>query len=69
MSTLSIPIAEDLLRQIEELIKRGLFKNKAEVVRKALEKYLEDFTVQEVLDAAKEPHLSGNLDELAKKIG
>jgi Arc/MetJ-type ribon-helix-helix transcriptional regulator len=68
MSTLSVPLSGDMLKQIESLIKQGVASNKADLVRRAIDKYLEDQAVEAVLRASKEPRLSGDLDELAKKI-
>jgi len=68
MSTLSVPLSSRLLRAIENLVKQGIVSSKAEAARKALEKYIEDIAVQEVLEASKEPRLKGNLKELMKKL-
>jgi len=68
MSTLSVPLSGDTLRQIESLIDQGVASNKADLVRKAIDKYLEDQAVEAVLRAEKEPSLEGDLDELMKKI-
>lgn len=69
MSTLSVPLSPEMLNGIEQLIQDGIAANKADAVRKALNKYLEDQAVERVLKAMKEPRLSGDLDELAKKFG
>ncbi|NIA02011.1 MAG: hypothetical protein GWP15_01375 [Nitrospirae bacterium] len=53
---------------IDKMIEDGVAPNKAELARKAIEKYAEDQAVQAVLDAEREPSLSGNLRELAKKF-
>jgi Arc/MetJ-type ribon-helix-helix transcriptional regulator len=68
MSTLSVPLPDDMLKSINKLIKEGVVPNKAEAVRQAVRMYLEHQAVQEVLKAAKEPRLEGDLDELAKKF-
>lgn len=68
MSTLSVPLTDDLLKAIENLVKSGIGSNKADVVRRAIKKYVEDQAVEAVLRAAKEPRLEGDLDELVKKI-
>lgn len=68
MSTLSVPLSADMLKAIEQLVKNGVAANKADLVRKAIDKYLEHQAVQAVLDAEKEPTLEGDLDELAKKL-
>ena len=68
MSTLSVPLSADMLKQIEELIEDGVASNKADLVRKAIDKYIEDQVVEGILKAMKEPTLEGDLDELAEKF-
>ena len=68
MTTISVPLPSNLLDQLTQLVKSGKAANKAAAMRMALEKYLEDQAVQEVLDARREPALYGDLDELAKKL-
>jgi len=68
MTTVSVPLPEEFIRQIEQLIADGIASNKADAIRKAVKKYLEDQAVERVLRASKEPRLSGDLDELAAKI-
>jgi Arc/MetJ-type ribon-helix-helix transcriptional regulator len=68
MSTLSVPMPPDLLKALENLINRGMASSKADAVRKAVEKYIEQMAVEEILQASREPSLEGDLDELLKKI-
>jgi Arc/MetJ-type ribon-helix-helix transcriptional regulator len=68
MTTISVPLPSDLLRQLEELIRQGKAPNKAAVMRIALEKYLEDQAVEAVLQAEREPTVFGDLDELSRKL-
>ena len=68
MSTLSVPLSGDMLKQIESLIDQGVASNKADLVRKAIDKYIEDQAVEAVLRAEKEPSLEGDIDDLIKKI-
>ena len=72
MSLLSVPLTPDLEKVIKQMINDGVASNKAELARKAIEKLAEDHAVQVVLDAEKElalgRGLSGDLDELAKKL-
>ncbi|MDD4319052.1 MAG: ribbon-helix-helix domain-containing protein [Candidatus Peribacteraceae bacterium] len=68
MATVSVPLSDDLLRGIDDLIKQGLAANKTDAIRKAVKKYLEDQAVETVLRAEKEPTLYGDLDELVKKL-
>ena len=72
MSTLSIPVTAEQEAFIEAYIKAGNADNKAEVVRKALNRFAEDEAVNVVLQAEKELRegkaLYGDLRELMKKI-
>jgi Arc/MetJ-type ribon-helix-helix transcriptional regulator len=68
MPTLSIPVTQKMSEGINDLVEQGIASNKAELVRKAIDKYLEDQAVEEIMRALKEPRLEGDLDELAKKI-
>ncbi|MDA1292710.1 MAG: ribbon-helix-helix domain-containing protein [bacterium] len=68
MTTVSVPLSAELLEALEMLVKQGIVPNKAEGLRQALKKYLEDKAVEAVLQARKEPSLEGDIDELAAKI-
>ena len=68
MTTVSVPLPEELIRQIEQLIADGIASNKADAIRKAVKKYLEDQAVERVLRARQEPSLEGDLDELAAQL-
>ncbi len=68
MTTISVPLTDDLLKAIQHLIDQGVAANKADAIRKAIKKYVEDKEVEEILQASKEPSLDGDLDELIKKF-
>lgn len=68
MTTISVPLTEDQHRHLMALVEQGVGANKADVLRKALEKFAEDQAVEAVLRASKEPRLDGDLDELVKKL-
>ena len=68
MTTISVPLPAHLLIALEELVKSGHASNKADAMRKALQKYVEEQAVEDVLRASKEPRLRGNLHALAKKL-
>jgi len=68
MTTLSIPVDDDMARQIKALVAQGAAKNIADIGRTAIKKYLEDLAVQQVLQAQKEPSLNGDLDDLAIQL-
>lgn len=68
MTTISVPLTADLLQALESFIRHNRGRNKADVMRRALEKYLEDQAVEAVLQAQREPSLRGNFDDLLKKF-
>ena len=68
MTTVSVPLTEEQHRHLMQLIEQGIGTNKADVLRKALEKFAEDQAVEVVLRASKEPRLTGDLDELVRKL-
>jgi Arc/MetJ-type ribon-helix-helix transcriptional regulator len=68
MSTLSVPLNDDLLRRLKELVDSGAASSKADAMRKALELYLEKQAIDAVLEAEREPNLDGDLRELANKF-
>ncbi|MBU1018944.1 ribbon-helix-helix domain-containing protein [Patescibacteria group bacterium] len=68
MSTLSVPLSDDMLKSLKAIVTQGIAPNMAEAVRQAIRKYLEDQAVEAVLRAEKEPDLKGDLRSLAKKL-
>jgi len=72
MSTLSVPIPQNLEKFIDDMIKQGKASNKAELVRRALDKYAEDQAVEMVMQSMREYKegkvLEGDLNELLKKM-
>lgn len=68
MSMLSVPLTPALEETIERLVKDGIAANKAELARKAIEYFAEQQAIEDVLRAEREPSLSGDLDELAKRF-
>lgn len=68
MTTISVPLTDEQYRRLMALVEQGVGANKADVLRKALEKFAEDQAVEAVLRASKEPRLEGDLDELVKKL-
>ncbi len=68
MTTISVPLPADLLLALEALVQQGVAPNKAEAMRLALKKYVEDQAVEAVLRAEQEPSLTGDLEELMQKI-
>ena len=68
MTTISVPLTAELLHALESYLRQHRGRKKAEVMREALNKYLEDQAVEAVLQASREPTLHGNLKDLLKKI-
>jgi len=72
MSTISVPIPHTLEIFIDEMIRRGVAPNKAEVVRQALVRFAEDQAVADVMRAEQEikdgKMLRGDLKKLAKSM-
>ncbi len=68
MTTLSVPLSDNLRSGIKNLVKAGVAPNEAVLARMAIQQYLEDKAVETVFKAQKEHSLSGNLDELAEKL-
>ena len=68
MTTVSVPLTDEQYRRLMELLRQGIGTNKADVLRRALDKFAEDQAIEAVLQAEREPTLKGDLDELAKKF-
>ncbi len=68
MTTISVPVTEQMLEFINQQIKMGFADNKASVIRRAISRLREEEAIQEILRAEKEPDLHGDLRELAKKF-
>ena len=72
MTTLSVPLPAHLEEFINSQVKSGRASNKADVVRKALNRLAEDEAVQNIITAEKELRdgkgLRGDLRQLLKKI-
>ncbi len=70
MTTISVPIPENLVDFINQMIANGEAETKAEVVRYALRKYAEDEAFASVLKSRQEIKegkvLEGNLVDLVK---
>lgn len=70
MTTISIPVTEELNQFIEEQVELGNAANKAELIRRAIIKYKEDQFIALILKAKQEAKegklLVGDLDTLAK---
>jgi putative addiction module CopG family antidote len=70
MTTISVPIPENLVAFIDQMVKSGEAETKAEVVRKALRRYAEDEAFASVLKSRQEIKegkiLSGDLVNLVK---
>lgn len=68
MTTLSVPVDASLEARLDALVEDGVGPTRAAVMRTALQRLSEDHAVKLVLDAMREPSLSGNIRTLMKKI-
>jgi Arc/MetJ-type ribon-helix-helix transcriptional regulator len=72
MSTISVPLSLELGKSLNDLIKSGYGSNKADVIRRALKKAVEEEAIRELLQSIEQMNsgkvLKGDLRELAKKI-
>jgi Arc/MetJ-type ribon-helix-helix transcriptional regulator len=70
MTTISIPITNELNSFIDEQVRLGNASSKAELIRRAIIKFKEDQFISSVLQAKQEIRegkaLSGDLDRLAE---
>ena len=72
MTTISVPLPEELTKFIDQMVRHNKAENKAAVVRQALYKLSEEEAINDVLEAQKEVKegkvLRGNLNKLAENI-
>ena len=68
MTTISVPLPHQMAKELNNLVKNGVGSNKADVVRRAITRFLEEEAVSSVLRAEREPSLRGDLRTLAKTI-
>ncbi len=68
MATISVPLSPKLEMHLDELIADGMGANRADVMRKALEQFIEDTAVLMVLKAQSEPSIRGNARELLARM-
>lgn len=72
MGLLTVPLTAQLTKKVGELVRQGKAANKADLARRALQHYIEDQAVLDVLRAEQEVRdgkvLRGDLDALAAKL-
>ena len=68
MPTVSVPLSGQTIEEMQQAIAQGFGSNKADLARKAIEKYLEDLAVLAVLQAETETPIKGDLDQILQKI-
>jgi Arc/MetJ-type ribon-helix-helix transcriptional regulator len=70
MTTLSVPMPQDLIEFIDALIDAGDVENRAQAVRKAVRKLREQAEIHEIMEASLEAHsgkvYSGNIKNIIK---
>jgi len=68
MSTISVPLTQELERELDTLIAEGVGSSRADVMRQALAKFVEDTAVLNVLIAEQEVKEGKVLRGDARKI-
>lgn len=68
MATISVPLSAELEERLDSLVASGTGANRADVMRKALERLAEEEAIREVIEAQQEPTLRGDVRELFKKF-
>jgi len=72
MTTISVPIPENLVDFINQMVANGEAETKAEVIRQALRKYAEEEAFNSILKSRQEIKegkvLEGNLVDLVKEF-
>lgn len=72
MSTISVPLPHNLIEFIDEMIRRGVASNKAELIRRALVRFAEEEAIEAVLRSEQELRdgkiLRGDLRKIAKRL-
>ncbi len=70
MTTISVPITNELNEFIEEQVELGKVSSKAELIRRAIINYKEEEFIKSIMQAKQEVKegkvFTGDLDELAK---
>jgi len=54
MATISVPLSAELEHSLDTLVESGVGSNRADVMRRALEKFAEDAAINAVLQASRE---------------
>ena len=71
MTTLSIPMPEDLIKFIDTFIASGEAENRAQAIRKAVRKMREQVEVNEIFEASRQIKqglsFSGDLQDILEK--
>ena len=72
MATISVPLSPKQQKYLDELVDKGVSSSRAGVLRKALDKLVEEEAINAVLQAEREISLGkgmrGNLKALLKKM-
>jgi Arc/MetJ-type ribon-helix-helix transcriptional regulator len=68
MGTVSVPLSKQHQDRLDTLVKQGAGSSRADVMRKALDKFAEEEAIAAVLQAQREPLLRGDLRTLARKL-
>jgi Arc/MetJ-type ribon-helix-helix transcriptional regulator len=68
MSTISVPLSAELQESLDSLVASGAGSNRADVMRRALEKFSEEEAINDVLIAEREVRQGKILRGDARKI-
>ena len=72
MTTISVPLPPNMVEYIENEVRLGNFENKAQLIRKALEKFRENEAVESILRSERDVKegrvFYGDLKEISKKF-
>ena len=71
MTTISVPMPDDMLSFIDSIISSGDVENRAQAIRKAVRKMQEQMEINDILQASQDVNkgifYSGDLKEIIKK--
>ena len=68
MPTISVPLSSNEADRLDALVAGGSGGSRADVMRRALDFFAEEEAIHAVLNAEREPSLTGDLRDLAKKL-
>lgn len=71
MTTISVPMPQDLIEFVDSIITSGEAENRAQAIRKAVRKMREQIEINEIFEASRQIQqglaYTGNLKEILRK--